>query len=226
MCVRPSYHCPLFCRPSQVQQATSAVASRGASASKPEAAVELALDWLFIHLPRAQLPKQFRAGQSPVTRSSMLLMACFFVQVACVSPCGPLRTFLLPPSSSASPWPFHMLTTRPHSTFPHPANLLLPPGTATNAVSVLSNKSFKVDPLGTSPDGSGPRVPPDPAAASRLGAWGYTPPECSAALSACNNDETAAFQRLFEGLTGESKVCVRVKGCRVCENERRASGVR
>ncbi len=51
----------------QVRQAAAGVAGRACKAtgstSASEAAAELALDWLFIHLPSEQMPKQFRLGE-------------------------------------------------------------------------------------------------------------------------------------------------------------------
>ncbi len=55
---------------SQVRQAAEAVAGRArasASDSVADSAADLALDWLFIHLPSEQLPRQFRATKSSVT---------------------------------------------------------------------------------------------------------------------------------------------------------------
>jgi hypothetical protein len=168
----------------QVLEAATALSGRAAvratgSVSKSEAAAELALDWLFIHLPSDQMPRQYRTGG-------------LFVMQRC-----PLKGYIV----WLFAWKLHDGMRSPQCS----SHVVF---TATSTVAVISSniKREACNPRSDKAPGSVEAVAEAEGhrmdSVLRLGAFGYTPSECSTALAESQGKELVALQELYRGLTG------------------------
>lgn len=71
-------------------------------------------------------------------------------------------------------------------------------GSTTNMVQVLASRGKKTAKGGNTEAANGAEVD----RSSRLGAWGYLPSECHAAMAHSGNDELATLPSLYQQLTG------------------------
>ena len=170
----------------QVQQAALALSGRAAvratgSVSASEVAAEQALDWLFIHLPSDQMPRQYRTGDTGVD-------ACHEGKAIFQGQCG---------SEDSNLCAF-------------PEVILKFVLAATSTVAVISNSRTR-DAEYSRGNEALESVPSPEAVEDRevlmdsvlqLGSFGYTPSECSGALAKSQGNQLVALQELYHGLTG------------------------